>query len=116
MPAVRSASDCRRASRSWNDTLRRATYSTAAKMARVSPIAVVYQTVSRPRIVSTSFLHHVAHATHGVDQLGATAAVDLLAQPGDHHVHDVGPGIEVIVPRILGDQRTRHHASLVPDE
>src|SRR2546422_8604559 len=43
----------------------------------------------------------------GVNQLRLTRVIDLLAQPGDHDVHDVGPGVEVVVPGVLRDQGTR---------
>jgi len=35
------------------------------------------------------------------------------SEPRDHHVHDVGSGVEVVVPGVLGDQRPRHDAPLV---
>src|SRR2546429_7317936 len=100
-------------SRSWNEALRRAKYSAAAKAVSVSASAVEYDVVSRARMVCTSGLHHVAHAAHGVDQLRLVPVIDLLAQPRDHDVHDVRPRIEVIIPGVLGDQRARHHPALM---
>ena len=44
------------------------------------------------------------------------ARVDLLAEPVDHDVHDVGAGIEVVVPRVLGDERPGHHPPRVPHQ
>src|SRR5678815_1552283 len=42
--------------------------------------------------------------------------VDLLAKMVDHHVYDVRPGIKVIPPSVLGDQRPAHHAPGVTHE
>src|SRR5690349_4572106 len=116
MPAVRSASDLTRASSSSYDARRRDPYSSVAKTASVSVRAVAYHAVSRPRIVCISGLHHVPHAAHRVDHLRLAAVVELLAQPVDHHVDDVGAGIEVVIPRILGDQRARHHPPVVAQQ
>src|SRR6185503_6246017 len=113
MPAVKSASDWMRRSRSWYEALRRAKYSTTAKTARLRISAVAYHRVSRPRMLSMSGPHDVAHAAHRVDQFGLAAVIDLLAQARDDHVDDVRARIEVVVPRVLGDQRPRHHASLM---
>src|SRR5437879_13138633 len=101
-------------SRSSYDARRRATYSTIANAARVSTSAAEYHTVRRPRIVCTSRLHDVAHAAHGVNQLRLARVIDLLAQPGDHDVHDVGPGLEAVVPGVLPDQGTRPDAARAP--
>src|SRR2546426_3960681 len=116
IPAVRSASEAMRWSRSLNEAVRRVKYSTMANAASVSASAVEYHAVSRPRIVSISRFHHVADATDGMDQFRLAAGVDFLAEPGDHHVHDVRAGIEVVVPGVLGDQRPRHDAALVTGE
>src|SRR3989475_10525413 len=113
MAAPSAASDRIRWSRSWNEALRRAKYSAAAKAASVSASAVEYDAVSRARMVCTSGLHHVAHATHRVDQLRLAPVIELFAQPRDHDVHDIRPGIEVIIPSVLGDQRARHHPALM---
>src|ERR1035437_6898174 len=61
-------------------------------------------------------LDHVTYASHGRDQLLPLARVDLLAQVVDHDVHDVRARIEVVSPRVLGDQRAAHHAPLVAAE
>src|SRR5438309_5354884 len=92
-------------SRSSNEARRRATYSTIANAARVSTSAAEYHTVRRPRIVCISRLHDVAHAAHGVNELRLSRVIDLLAQPRDHDVHDVGPGVEVIVPGVRSEER-----------
>src|SRR5258706_6690536 len=108
MPAVRSASDWMRRSKSWKEALRRAKYNTTAKTARLRIRAVAYHRVSRPRILSMSGPHDVAHAAHRVNELGLAAVVDFLAQARDHHSDEVRARIEVVVPGILGDQRARH--------
>src|SRR3989475_12855156 len=113
MAAPSAGSDRIRWSRSWNEALRRAKYNAPAKAASVSTSAVEYDAVSRARMVCTSGLDHVAHATQGVDQLRPAPVIDLLAQPRDHDVHDVRPRIEVIIPGVLGDQRARHHPALM---
>src|SRR5687768_383980 len=56
-------------------------------------------------------LHHVSYAAHGVNQLPLVPGVDLLAKVVDHHVDDVRPRIEVVAPRVLGDQRAAHDAA-----
>src|SRR5204862_4110518 len=78
--------------------------------------AVAYEMVNRPRMLSMLRPHHVSYAAHRLDQLGFFGVIDLLAQPCDDDVHDVRPGIEVIVPRVLGDQRARHDATLMPHQ
>src|SRR5512145_1830859 len=78
--------------------------------------AVAYQIVSRPRMLSISRAHDVAHAAHRVNQLRFSGMIDLLAQPRDHDVYDVCSGIEVIVPGVLGDECSRHDATLMTHE
>src|SRR5207244_2826310 len=75
--------------------------------------AVAYQIVNRPRMLAMSGAYHVSHAAHRVNQLGFFGVIDLLAQPGDDHVHDVRAGIEVIIPGVFGDQRAGHHPALM---
>src|ERR1700694_103995 len=116
MPAVRSASDWMRRSRSWYVTLRREKYRTTAKTATLRMSAVAYQMVNRPRMLSTLRAHHVTHAAHRMDQLGLAALIDLLPEARDHDVHDVRAGIEVVIPGVLGDQRARHHAPVMPHQ
>src|SRR5256885_14562040 len=116
MPAVSAASDWIRWSRSWYDALRRSRYSTPANAARVRASAPEYQAVSRPRSVCMSRLHDVAAPAPRMNELGFAPVVDLLAQPRDPDVHDVGTGVEVVVPRVFRDQRARHDAALVAHE
>src|SRR6476661_6245315 len=113
---TRSASRPSRWSSSLRLDCRRSRYSSVPNAAIVIPSATVYQKVSRWRIVCTSHLHDVSHATHRVHQLLGVTRVHLLAEPVDHHVHDVGAGIEVIVPRVFGDEGPRHDPSRVPHE
>src|SRR5947207_4774111 len=113
---ARSASRPSRWSSSLRLDWRRSRYSRVPKAAIVIPSATVYQKVSRCRIVCTSDLHDVSHAAHRVHQLLRVARVHLLAEPVDHHVHDVRAGIEVIIPRIFGDKGSRHDPSRVPHE
>src|SRR3954447_26952104 len=102
---ARSASRARGWATSRSPACRRSMYSAVPNASTVAASATVYQRVSRRRMVAILGLHDVADAPDGVDQLLRVPGVDLLAQPVDHHVHDVGPRIEVIVPGILGDQR-----------
>src|SRR4030042_6471468 len=73
--------------------------------------ATAYQTVSCARMVRTSGLHDVPDPAHGVDEPGPASLVDLLAQPVDDDIHDVGARIKVVVPDVLGDQSAAHHAA-----
>src|ERR1700752_743406 len=82
----------------------------------VTPSATVYHRVSRRRMVVMSDLHDVPDAAHRVHQLLRMTRVDLLPQPVDHHVHDVGARIEVVIPRVLGDERAGHHPSRMPHQ
>src|SRR6266542_583598 len=113
---ARSDSSASRRSSSRRLDWPRSRYSAPPKATTVMPSATVYQKASRRRMVVMSALHHVAHAANGVDQFVRMPRVHLLAQPVDHHVNDVGAGIEVIVPGILGDQGTGHHPPRVSHE
>src|SRR5262245_28380850 len=95
---------------------RRSRYSSVPKAATVTPRATVYQVVSRRRIVVTSTLHDVPDAANSMHHLPRVPRVDLLPQPIDHHVDDVGAGIEVVVPGVLGDERPRHDSARVPHQ
>src|SRR5215211_1687617 len=94
---ARSASRPSRWSSSRTLDWRRSRYSSVPNATTVTPRATVYHRVSRRRMVVTSRLHDVADAAHGVHQLLRVTRVHLLAQPVDHHVHDVGPGVEVVI-------------------
>src|SRR5690242_18903525 len=77
-----------------------------------------YETVSRARVdaIESPVLDHVADAAHGRDQPLLMTRVDLLAEMVDHYVHDVGARIEMIAPRVFGDERPAHHATGVAHE
>src|SRR6476469_3160980 len=91
-------------------------YSAVPKASTVTARATVYQTVSRRRMVVISRLYHVPDATNRVHQLLRMPRVDFLAQPVDDHIDDVGARIEVVIPRVLGDQGPRHHPGGMPHE
>src|SRR5512138_629515 len=113
---ARSASRPSRWSSSRRLDCSRSRYSRVPNAAIVIPSATVYHRVSRCRIVRTSHLHDVPDAAHRVHQLLRVARVDLLAEPVDHHVHDVGAGVEVVVPGVLGDEGPRHDPAGVAHE
>src|SRR3954468_5544463 len=113
---ARSASRASRWSSSRSLACRRSMYSAVPNASTVTASATVYQKVSRRRMVAISGLYDVPDAANGVHQLVGLSGVHLFAQPVDHHVHDVGAGVEVIVPRILGDQRPGHHPAGVAHE
>src|SRR3954447_11499842 len=102
---ARSASRASRWSSSRSLACLRSMYSAVPNASTVAASATVYQRVSRRRIVAISGLHDVADAPDRVNQLLRVSGVHLLAKPVDHHVHDVGARIEVIVPGVFGDQR-----------
>src|SRR5476649_578196 len=91
-------------------------YSAPAKTIRLPTSAKPYATVSRARRVATSLLQDVAHTAHRGDKLPRMLGINLLAQVVDDHVDDVGARIEVIAPRILGDERAAHDAPAMPRE
>src|SRR4029079_8817936 len=49
----------------------------------------------------------ITHAANGLQTLGLEGRIDLVAQPADQHVDDVGLGIEVVVPDVRQDHRLR---------
>src|SRR6185295_17367606 len=126
LPSTRYDSTSQRLARSDSSASRRSssrkldwplmTYSAPPNVTTVSPRATVYQSASRRRMVAISAPHDVAHAAHGVHQLFGVPRDDLLAQPVDDHIDDVGPGVEVIVPGVLGDQGPGHHSARVPHQ
>ena len=50
----------------------------------------------------------IAGAAHRVQQRAVEILVDLLPQPADMHVDDVGLRVEVIVPDVLEQHRAGH--------
>src|SRR5215217_3350127 len=113
---ARSASSVSRWSSSRTLAWRRSKYSAVPKASTVTASATVYQKVSRRRMVAMSGLYDVPDAANGVHQLMGLSGVHLLAQSVDHHIHNVGAGVEVIVPGVLGNQRAGHYPAGVPHE
>src|SRR5690348_18375722 len=64
----------------------------------------------------SSVFDHISDAPHGGDHLVCVLRVDLFPEVVDHDIDDVRPGIEVIPPGVLCDQRAAHHASGMPHE
>src|SRR5262245_42473061 len=58
----------------------------------------------------------ISNTTNRRNELSAPPRIDLLAQVIDHHIHDVGPGVKVVPPGVLGDQCPAHHPPGVPHE
>src|SRR6476620_4018773 len=52
----------------------------------------------------------IANPAHGVQQLLVERPIDLLAQPADQDVHDVGLRIEVVLPDMRQNHRLRDDA------
>ena len=69
-----------------------------------------HSAMRRPNALRTE---HVTHAADRVNELLFEWAIDLLAQPADQHVDDVGLGIEVLLPDMREDHRLRHDAACV---
>src|SRR5713101_1806245 len=67
-----------------------------------------YQRFSRrlklPAAFSSGF-EDIAHPAQGVNHLLLEVPVDLVSQPANDDVHDVGLGIETVVPHVLHDHR-----------
>src|SRR6478672_480109 len=58
----------------------------------------------------------IPDTTHCMDQRIGLLAVDLATQAPDIDVDDVGRGIEMQVPHVLQQHRTRHDVPLVAHE
>src|SRR5262245_24780890 len=103
---VTSASSCR------PSTL----YDTTLRMLSSSPHTSAEDTARRARSGSVTVSsgwrvgQHVTHAAYRVYQLHAVAAVDLVAQGIDMHLDDVADAVEVDVPYVFDDKRTRQWA------
>src|SRR5713101_852835 len=55
--------------------------------------------------VFSSGFEDIAHPAQGVNHLLLEVPVDLVSQPANDDVHDVGLGIKTIVPHVLHDHR-----------
>src|SRR5580698_8373280 len=64
-----------------------------------------YQKVRRARMVmgQHSFLHHIPGTADGVEEFGFKAFVNFFAEALDINVHEVGAGIEIVVPDFFED-------------
>src|SRR5580698_6155238 len=119
MRTARSASSMACRASWWARSFRCAAKRTPPSAVTVATMVIAYAPVSRARILAMRRnlpLHHIAHTPHRRDQPPVVLDVDLLAQVVDHDVHDVGAGIEVVPPRILGDQGPAHDFAGVPHE
>src|SRR6266571_3335756 len=59
----------------------------------------------RRRSVTGARLEPISHTTDGADRRGPASETQLLAQVVDVHVHNVGLGVELVVPHRFGDAR-----------
>src|SRR5262245_3960832 len=65
---------------------------------------------------SGALFEDIADAAHGVAQRVTEWLVDLRAQAPDVDIDDVGPGVEVHVPHLLGDEGAGEDVPGVPGE
>src|ERR1700736_3727055 len=59
------------------------------------------------------FTQAVSGTAHGMDQLGRKTLLDLGAQAAQVRLDDIGTRIEVVVPHVLEQHRSRHHLTCV---
>src|SRR6476660_1160171 len=78
--------------------------------------SVAYQSASRSPKNSGLRPEDITHPAHGVQQLLLERPIDLLAQPADQDVDDVGLRIEVVLPDVRQDHRLRDDAADVAHE
>src|SRR5258708_7847529 len=57
-------------------------------------------------------IERVSHATYSVDELWIERIVDLCAQTTDGHINDVAVAVEIHVPYLRRNQRTRQNFTL----
>src|SRR5271165_1270517 len=60
------------------------------------------------------FPENITDTSNGVDQRRFSVFIDFLAQAVDLHFNHVGGRINVHVPDLVKDHRTRHHSSGIP--
>src|SRR5689334_23144142 len=75
-----------------------------------------YRKVSRDLSVLSMVLQDVAYPAQGVDEAGAVIPVQLVPQLVDEDLDDVAFPVEGVAPDVLGDQRLREDAALVPEQ
>src|SRR5256885_12228613 len=61
-------------------------------------------------------IERVSHATYSVDELWIERIVDLCAQTTDGHINDVAVAVEIHVPYLRRNQRTRQNFTLSRSE
>ncbi|KAG1391053.1 hypothetical protein G6F58_012806 [Rhizopus delemar] len=59
---------------------------------------------------------HVAHAAHGVQQLGVERVIQFAAQAAYRDIDDVGVAVEVHVPDLFGQRGARQHLALAAQQ
>src|SRR3954451_13846925 len=87
--------------------------------ATISPNAAIAISARRKvegRGVLAKSTETISDAADGVDQRIGLGVVDLAADATDIDVDDVGRGIEMQIPDMLEQHRTRDDAALVTDE
>src|SRR3954462_8596324 len=87
--------------------------------ATISPNAAIAISARRKveeRSVLARSTETISDAADGVDQWIGLGIIDLAADATDIDVGDVGGGIEVQIPDMLEQHRTRDDAALVADE
>src|SRR6266849_1168507 len=58
----------------------------------------------------------ISDASHGVQPLDLERLVDLVTQPADQHVHDVGLRVEVVLPDVREDHGLGDHPADITHE
>src|SRR3954454_3092370 len=87
--------------------------------ATISPNAAIAISARRKvdeRSVLARSTEAISDAADGMDQWIGLGVVDLAANAPDIHVDDIGGGIEMQIPDVLEQHRTRDHAALVADQ
>src|SRR6266850_5754999 len=86
------------------------------KTIAIAPVtnSVAYHSASRSpnaRVKTGLRSEDIAHAADRVQQLLLERPIDLLAQPADEDVDDVGLRVEIVFPHVRQDHRLRDDAS-----
>src|SRR3989304_1425910 len=97
-----------------NSTVRAVRYTAPPMTTRISPMAMVIQSVRRQRAaLNTSVPHRVARTANRADQLALVASIDLAAEVCHVDVHQVGVRRVVVPPDVVQDLRAGHDAALI---
>src|SRR3989337_397914 len=95
-------------------TVRAVRYTAPPMTTRISPAAMVNQSVRRQRAaLNASVSHRVARTAGRADQLPLVAAIDLAAEVRNVDVHQVGVRRGVVAPDVVQDLRAGHDTALV---